>query len=94
MSDCFDYRSDDAEDDEQYDHQSIDNNQNYEDDYYQLDDQSSGRNQYSDNASEENIINIIYIQIMLWEPSCFLSNKNHISLILLFCLQSMYYNHD
>ncbi|CAI9293444.1 unnamed protein product [Lactuca saligna] len=52
MSDCFDYISDDTEDDDQYGEEAINCNEYDDDDFYNSDDQYSGRNQLSDYASE------------------------------------------
>ncbi|CAI9285832.1 unnamed protein product [Lactuca saligna] len=52
MSDCFDYSSDDTEDDDQYGEEEINCNEYDGDDFYNSDDQYSGRNQLSDYAIE------------------------------------------
>ncbi|CAI9274811.1 unnamed protein product [Lactuca saligna] len=52
MSDCFDYSSDDTEDDDQYDEEDVNCNEYDDDDFYKSDDQFDGRNQISDYAGE------------------------------------------
>ena len=52
MSDCFDYSSDDTEDDDQYGEEDVNCNEYDDDDFYNYDDQFDGRNQISDYDSE------------------------------------------
>ncbi|CAI9261237.1 unnamed protein product [Lactuca saligna] len=74
MSDCFDYSSDDTEDDDdQYDEEAINCNEYDDDDFYNSDDQYSRRNQLSDYASEEESFNSNVVdspggKTMLWKP--------------------------
>ncbi|XP_023740620.2 protein FAR1-RELATED SEQUENCE 5-like [Lactuca sativa] len=81
MSDCFDYSSDDTEDDDQYREEEINCNEYDDDDFYNSDDQYNGRNQLSDYASEgtnrtdseeesfnSNVVDLPGGKTKLWKP--------------------------
>ncbi|CAI9267954.1 unnamed protein product [Lactuca saligna] len=77
MLPCFDYSSDDTEDEDQYGDEALNYNEYDDDDFYHSDDQYSGRNQLSDYASEDRCTGVPRCTLFLKFNTMLIKFDNH-----------------